>query len=108
MNISRPDFAKSIDTNGEKSKASELVEIFDEIMALYNIVSEDYIEVNRIPDAGCIAKFTVKFASKEKANEIYSTVNYHETIVYGKVVQLICWETEFPDTLIISFRDIMS
>lgn len=108
MNISRPDFAKSIDINGEQSTASDLAEIFDEIMALYNIVSEDYVKVHREPDAGYIAKFTVKFVSEQKAQEIFNTVSHQETTVYGKVIQLICWKTESPDTLIMSFHSVSS
>ena len=105
MNISRPDFCRNIFMNDD-NRVAETNKFFDEIMALYNIVSDDYIRVHKIDDSECIAKFTVKFVSSEKAHEIYKCVSYRETVIYGKVVQVVCWETEEPDTLIMSFHQI--
>lgn len=108
MNISRPDFTKSIDTNSEQQNTVlNLNIIFDEIMALYNIISDDYVSVQKISDSECIAKFRVQFVSTEKAHNIYECVSYRETVVYGKLIQIICWETEDSDTLIMSFRQVI-
>lgn len=103
MNISRPDFCKAINTSGE-DKLNEVKDIFDEIMALYNIVSEDYVSVTKIRNTENLVEFSVKFDSVEKAEEIYSRVNYKETIIYGKPVQLVCWRSDSPDTLSIHFH----
>lgn len=89
--IDRPDFYKSLNINNGDELGG--IKLFDEIMALYNIVSDDYLSVEQTHDEGESSSYIVKMISPEKAHEIYKLIQYQHVTVYDHVFQIICWET---------------
>lgn len=105
MNISRPDFYQSIYPNKDTLEDIAIGDLFDEVMALYNIVSDDYVSVNKVPSTDCLSKFLVQFNSVERAKKVYETLQGGETVIYDRHIQIICWH-EGNDCVTISLHSI--
>lgn len=104
--ISRPDFFRSVCSESENSPLN-IGDLFDEIMALYNIVAGDYVSVKkRCQTTEHTAEFDVEFVTAERAAQIYYLIQNKEIVIYNHPLQIICWYEDGSKYIIISFHSL--
>jgi hypothetical protein len=82
--INRPDFSKSIGT------AEDIHSIFDEVMALYNIVADMYTSAQVSNKTDNSVTFEVIFADVEKTASVFSMINNQLTVIYEIPMNISC------------------
>lgn len=96
--MNRPDFSTAI------GDSDQVFSLFDEIMALYNIVSDCYTEVTLSNKTDTAASFEVIFKDKEKANHICDIINGQKIVIYETSLQISSEKTNNTTVIITMIR----
>jgi len=82
--INRPEFSRSIGT------ADDIHNMFDEVMALYNIVSDMYIDAKLTAKTELSATFEIIFKDNNMASKVCNTIDGKSTVIYDTPMKISC------------------